>query len=126
MRKIKMKGDAEMENIDEKLNREIDRLYSKIQDGTMEQNSTELFTYMWLAELRDRRIEEKEINFYRANVSLNKNEMLHFEANTNEKLIESMKNTLSSDRFKNDKINDIYIYSLKEIDKLSYEELLNK
>lgn len=43
---------------DDKLNQEIERLYKKIQDGTMEQNSTELFTYMWLAELRDRRAEE--------------------------------------------------------------------
>lgn len=42
---------------DDKLNQEIERLYKKIQDGTMEQNSTELFTYMWLAELRDRRVE---------------------------------------------------------------------
>lgn len=114
-----------MKNIDEKLNEEIERLYSKIQEGKMEQNSIELFTYMWLSELKDRRIEEKNISFYRSNVHLNKNEMLHFEANTKKELIESMKNTLSY-RFKNDKINTIYIYSLTEIDTLSYEELLNK
>lgn len=44
-----------------KLDKEIDRLYSKIKDGAMEQNSTELFTYIWLAELRDRRKSENSV-----------------------------------------------------------------
>ena len=47
---------------DEKLNEVINDLYKKIEDGTMEQNSIELFTYMWLAELRDRRLEEENIS----------------------------------------------------------------
>lgn len=109
-----------------KLNKEIDRLYSKIKDGTMEQNSTELFTYMWLSELRDRRLEDENISYYRANVYLNKNEMVHFEASSKDKLIENMKNTLSSNRYKDEFISEIIIYSLKEIDRLSYKELLNR
>lgn len=46
---------------DEKLNEVINDLYKKIEDGTMEQNSIELFTYMWLAELRDRRKQDKSV-----------------------------------------------------------------
>lgn len=46
---------------DEKLNEVINYLYKKIEDGTMEQNSIELFTYMWLAELRDRRKQDKSV-----------------------------------------------------------------
>ena len=114
------------ESEQDKLNKEIERLYLKIKDGTMEQNSTELFTYMWLSELRDRRLEDENISYYRANVYLNKNEMVHFESSSKEKLIESMKNTLSSSRFKDDFVSKIMIYALKEIDTLLYEELLNR
>lgn len=114
------------ESEQDKLNKEIERLYSKIKDGTMEQNSTELFTYMWLSELRDRRLEDENISYYRANVYLNKNEMVHFESSNKEKLIESMKNTLSSNQFKDDFVSKIMIYALKEIDTLLYEELLNR
>ncbi|AIY85335.1 hypothetical protein U729_3092 (plasmid) [Clostridium baratii str. Sullivan] len=106
-----------------KLDEEINRLYKKIEDGTMEQNSIELFTYMWLSELRDRRNEEDNINYYKADVYLNKNEILHFESRTKETLIDSVKCTLSDDRFKNDKVNEAYIYAVKQIDRLSCEEL---
>ncbi len=51
-----------LESEQDKLNKEIERLYLKIKDGTMEQNSIELFTYMWLPELRDRRLEEENIS----------------------------------------------------------------
>ena len=46
---------------DEKLNEVINTYIKKIEDGTMEQNSIELFTYMWLAELRDRRMQDKSV-----------------------------------------------------------------
>lgn len=46
---------------DKKLDEEINKLYKKIEDGTMDQNSIELFTYMWLSELRDRRNENSRI-----------------------------------------------------------------
>lgn len=107
------------------LNKEIDRLYAKIKDGTIKQNSEELCTYMWLLELRDRRLEDKKISYYRTNVYLNKNEMVHFESSNKDKLIASMKNTLSSNQFKNECISKIIIYALKEIDRLSYKELLD-
>lgn len=108
---------------DKKLDEEINRLYKKIEDGTMDQNSIELFTYMWLSELRDRRNEEYDVNYYKADVYLNKNEILHFESKTKETLIESVKCTLSDDRFKDDKVNEVYIYAVKQIDRLSSEEL---
>lgn len=46
---------------DKKLNEVINDLYKKIEDETMEQNSIELFTYMWLTELRDRRKQDKSV-----------------------------------------------------------------
>lgn len=46
---------------DEKLNEVINDLYKKIEDETMEQNSIELFTYMWLTELRDRRKQDRSV-----------------------------------------------------------------
>lgn len=63
---------------------------------------------------------------YQAKVSLNKNENVTFESDTEEKLAESMKNTLTSERFKNDVINNISIYEVKKVKEFTYEDLLNK
>jgi hypothetical protein len=63
---------------------------------------------------------------YQAKVSLNKNENVTFESDTEEKLTESMRNTLKSERFKNDVINSVLIYEVKQIKELTYEELLNQ
>lgn len=62
---------------------------------------------------------------YRAKVSLNKNKTVTFETDTKEKLLGHMKRTLSSERFSDETINEITIYEVKEVESLTYEQLLN-
>lgn len=65
-----------------------------------------------------------ESDYYRAVVSLNQNQGVQFEANSIEKIISVMQNTLTSERFKSDIINSIRIFSMHKVKEMTFDELL--